>query len=49
MCLLKNTAVAAKPGINCSSLEMEDCNQTSGENDISTSSEQDCSVIVVDD
>lgn len=58
MCLLKNNVMAAnKPmdsgdinGINCSSLEMEDCNQTNDMvNDISTSSEQDCSVIVVDD
>lgn len=58
LCLLKNNLLAAnKPmdngdinGINCSSLEMEDCNQTNGMvNDISTSSELDCSVIVVDD
>lgn len=59
MCLLKSNVLATKPvyngevnGIdNCSSLEMEDCNETNGmiDNDISTASEQDCSVIVVDD
>ncbi len=53
MCLLKNGVNAAEQiyngnGIDSSSLEMEDCNRTDDAvND--TSSEQDCSVIVVDD
>lgn len=54
MCLLKNNVIETTKSINGndeingvdSSLEMEDCNQTTGKD---TSSDQDCSVIVVDD
>lgn len=57
MCLIKNNITAMETanngdvdGVNCSSLEMEDCNQTNGiDTDISTTAELEDSVIVVDD
>lgn len=52
MCLLKSNVHKDQvvDGIECSLLEMDDCNVTNDtHNDRSTSSEQDCSVIVVDD
>lgn len=54
MCLLKNNISAAQPvgngDVHVATLEMEDCNQTNGIcDDTSTSSELDCSVIIVDE
>lgn len=51
MCLLKNNIPqSVNNGINNSTLEMEDCNQTNGiDTDLSTFSELEDSVIVVDE